>query len=109
MKTKPIILPDPLKLDAEGVSTTRQAGVLVHLARCGLTGSTIPAISKSLKLPASSVAEIVEHLRERDFVTPYGRCNSQGRAWLFIVTVKAWKMLSTPVDFGMYPQAEVVP
>lgn len=105
MKPKPIIA-DPLNLDRAGVATTRQAAIFIHLGRCGLLGSTIPTMAKTLKIHPSTVGAIVDSLTVAKLVTEYGRATGQGRAKKYVVTVHGWGVLTEPADFSMFPHAQ---
>lgn len=105
MKTK-AILPDPLLLDRAGITTTRQAAIFIHIGRCGLLGTTIPAATRALKINPSTVAQTIHGLCELKLVTAYGKQTGQGRAANYVVTVPGWNLLTAPADFSMFPHAQ---
>ena len=105
MKPRAIIA-DPLHLDRVGVTTTRQAAIFIHVGRCGLLGTTIPAASKVLGFHVSTVAQTMDALCEARLVTAYGRASGQGRAINYVVTGRGWEVLTAPADFSMFPHAQ---
>lgn len=105
MKPKAIIA-DPNKLANAGVNTTRQAAILIHLGRCGLLGSTIPAISDALGIKVGTAANGIDVLLEAKLVTATRRSTGQGRAKHYVCTVHGWSVLTDPSDFSMFPHAQ---
>ena len=92
-------------MDRAGITTCRQAAVLIHLGRCGLAGTTIPAMIDALRMGASTLCCIINHLTTHGLVVDYTRRGSKGRARLYIVTVKGWEVLTSPADFSAFPNA----
>ena len=105
MKTNPIIA-DPMALDRVGVVSTKQAGVLIHIGRCGLVGTTIPEMSTALRINGSTLTHIVGVLVDLKLITSAVRYNKQGRARNYVVTVRGWNLLTEPADFSMFPHVQ---
>ncbi len=106
MKLKPIIA-DPMALDRAGIVTNRQSAILIHIGRCGLLGTTIPHITKSLKISGNSVTAIVAKLCELSLITGAWVGNSQGRPRNYVCTVRGWNLLTQPADFSMFPHSQI--
>lgn len=101
------INPDPFLLDRANVITLRQSAVFIHIGRCGLLGTTIPAITECLGYSGGTVTNIIDTLQGLELIMPTSRANSQGRARNYVVTVKGWELLTAPADFSMFPHIQV--
>ncbi len=104
MKIKPIIA-DPHTLDNAGIRTMRQASVFLHIGRCGLVGATIPGISEALKINGNGLDHVIHLLVDLGLITDYTRKTGQGRARLYVVTVKGWGVLTHAPDLSMFVNA----
>ena len=107
MKTKPIIA-DPLNLDRAGIQSLRMAALFIHVGRCGLVGTTIPRMTKDLRIHPTTVDSHVRALRELGLVTEFARTNTKGKARHYCVTIKGWSVLTQQADFSMFQNAEGV-
>lgn len=106
MKLKPI-LPDPILLHRAGIRQTAGAAILVHLARCGLQGSTCGAVMDATRLTYNGADDAIERLVQGGWIVVYGRQNGRGRAKRYAISAKGWELLTRPTDFTSFPNATV--
>lgn len=100
------IFPDPDSLASLGLRTLLQARVLLHIARCGIQGTSVPEISAAfLGESTESIRSVVDRLEELHLVKRYRRKNARGRAGCWVATPAAWDILTTPAEFHTYPDA----
>jgi len=106
MKLKPI-LPDPILLHRAGIRQTAGAAILVHLARCGLQGSTCGNLMDATRMTYNGADSALERLRQNGWIVVYGRQNGRGRAKRYAISAKGWELLTRPVDFSSFPNATI--
>lgn len=100
------IYPDPDSLASLGLRTLLQARVLIHIARCGIQGTSVPEISDAFpKESTESLRSVVDRLEDLRLVKCYRRKNARGRAGCWVATPAAWDILTTPAEFRTYPDA----
>ena len=101
MKLKSLT-PDPWTMLNAGLTTLSDAAVLVHAARCGLNGCTVNELSEALRMPYGTIAQCLDRLKDLSMVTRFARTNRRGRAYWYVVSVKAWEVLTTPPDVHLF-------
>lgn len=108
--TRPIIA-DPATFIAADLTTLAQAAVLVHIGRCGLQGTTRPAVVEALRMPWCTVGGVFNYLEARRMITRYTQANGRGKCVLFVITGFGWALLTKMPDVAMFPLAttEVIP
>jgi hypothetical protein len=104
MKTKPIIA-DPLNLDHAGITTCRLAATFIHVGRCGLVGTTIPRMTRDIKVNPSTLCDHINTLQELGLVVAFSKSNSKSTVRHYCVTIKGWSVLTAQADFSMFQGA----
>lgn len=105
MKFTPI-LPDPDRLRRAGIHTLATASAVIHVARCGLQGTTIPGLCEALGLSREGVRSAVIPAIDAGLITKSGRDGKQGRPHRYIITTHGWSIVTTPADLPPFPFAQ---
>lgn len=93
----------PRALFKAGVTTTRQAEVLIHLGRCGTNGATTAQIAETLGHGSRTADNILRELRACNLVLSYTILNRTGRPHLWVVSPAGWQAITTRADLRRFP------
>lgn len=101
------ILPDPVRLYTAGLRTLADVCALVHVARCGLVGSTRMGMLAVLGIPYETLRYATDTLDNLGLIAASGRDTGIGSPRRYVCTVKGWRLLTDPVDLSLYPHAQL--
>lgn len=105
MKFTPI-LPDPDRLRAAGLHSLTSACALIHIARCGLQGTTITGLCEALNLSPEGARNALSPGIAAGLISKSGRDGKQGRPHRYIVSTAGWQLVTTPASLDPFPFAQ---
>lgn len=100
------ILPDPDRLRDAGLYSLASACALIHIARCGLQGTTVPGLCQALDLSAEGVRHALDSVLAARLITITGRDGRKGRPNRYICTTAGWSLVTTPAVLDPFPFAQ---